>query len=342
MDLTEKQIAARPYVRAWLFTVAGLVYAMVLLGGATRLTDAGLSITTWQPIVGALPPLSEADWRQAFEHYKQTPEYQLINRGMSLGQFKYIFWWEWAHRFFGRFIGLAFLVPMMAFWLTGRLERGLPAKLAGLFILGGLQGALGWYMVKSGLIDRVDVSQHRLAAHLTLAAVIFAALIWVALSIGPRHRGKLRLGALALVVLICLQIAAGGLVAGLDAGMAYNTWPLIDGSFVPDGLFTMSPAWVNLFENVLTVQFQHRMLAYLVAIAVIDEARKSIRRGFEAAETPAWIMVLAVTLQIALGIVALLAQVPLSLALMHQAGAFLLLAAAVWHLHCAAVPARRG
>lgn len=341
MNPSDKQIAARPYIVAWLLAVAALVFVMVIVGGATRLTDSGLSITEWKPIIGALPPLSHADWLEAFEKYKQIPEYQVVNRGMALSGFKFIFWWEWGHRFLGRFIGLAFFVPMLAFWLTGRLENRLKAPLAGLFVLGGLQGLMGWYMVMSGLADRVDVSQYRLAAHLTLAALIFAGLIWMALDIGKRPTGRIGVGPSALAALIGLQIFSGALVAGLDAGLTYNTWPLMDGDFIPDGLFSETPAWRNLFENILTVQFQHRMLAYLVAIAVIDEARKSILRGPEAAELPAWTLILIVAVQVALGIATLVTVVPLSLALMHQAGAFLLLAAAIWHLHSAAAPERR-
>ncbi len=341
MQATTRQIAARGQIQAWLLFVAALVFIMVIVGGATRLTDSGLSITEWQPIVGAIPPLSHADWLEAFEKYKQIPEYQIVNRGMSLDEFKFIFWWEWGHRFLGRFIGLAFFVPMLVFWATGRLEPRLRLPAVGLFVLGGLQGFMGWYMVKSGLADRVDVSQYRLAAHLTLAAVIFAGLIWVALGVKSRRTSRVRIGPLLLVLLIGLQIFAGALVAGLDAGLTYNTWPLMDGDFIPDGLFSEAPVWINLFENILTVQFQHRMLAYLVVIAVIDEARKSIRRGPPAAEMPAWTMVLTVIVQVAIGIATLIAVVPLSLALMHQAGAFLLLAAAVWHLHSAAAPERR-
>lgn len=342
MNPSAKQIAARPYIQAWLLAVAGLVFAMVIVGGATRLTDSGLSITEWKPILGALPPLSQADWLEAFEKYKLIPEYQTVNRGMALSEFKFIFWWEWSHRFLGRFIGVAFFVPMLAFWLTGRLESRLRAPLAGLFVLGGLQGLMGWYMVMSGLVDRVDVSQYRLAAHLTLAALILAGLIWVMLSITRRHTGPMSIGPIALLILIGVQIFAGALVAGLNAGLTYNTWPLMDGDFIPAGLLSETPAWRNLFENILTVQFQHRMLAYLVVIAVIDEARKSIIRGPAAARWPAWAMVAIVIVQVVLGIATLLAVVPLSLALMHQAGAFLLLTIAVWHLHSAAGPERRG
>ncbi len=248
---------------------------MVIVGGATRLTDSGLSITEWQPILGAIPPLTEADWLAAFEKYRQIPEYQLINKGMTLEDFKFIYWWEWAHRFLGRIIGLVFFIPFAVFALTGRLSRGTAWRCGVLFVLGGLQGALGWYMVSSGLVDRVDVSQYRLSAHLTLATVIFAAILWVAIGLGgkrhaPRH--GMEWAALALVALILLQVAAGGFVAGLDAGMGYNTWPLMDGALVPPGLMIMEPGWRNLFENAMTVQFNHRLLAYVITLAAVAYA----------------------------------------------------------------------
>jgi cytochrome c oxidase assembly protein subunit 15 len=302
---------------------------MVVVGGATRLTDSGLSITEWKPILGAIPPLSEADWLEVFEKYKAIPEYQIQNRGMSLAEFKFIFWWEWAHRFLGRFIGLAFAVPCLFFALTGRVERALWPRLAGLFVLGGLQGALGWYMVASGLVDRVDVSQYRLAAHLSVAAVIFAALLWTAWGIGSPRRRPGQAGsrlALILAALVLAQIAAGGFVAGLDAGMGYNTWPLMDGKLIPDGLASMSPGWANLFENALTVQFNHRLLAYVVlALAIWQAARR-----FSAASGA---LAMAVAIQACLGILTLLLQVPLWLALVHQAGALIVLAAALWLVH---------
>ena len=273
--LDARQRAALPAVRFWLYFTAFLIFCMVIVGGATRLTDSGLSITEWQPLLGAIPPLTEADWLAAFEKYQQIPEYQLINKGMTLEDFKFIYWWEWAHRFLGRIIGLAFFLPFAVFALTGRLSRGTAWRCGVLFVLGGLQGALGWYMVSSGLVDRVDVSQYRLAAHLTLATVIFAAILWVAIGLGgkrhaPRH--GMEWAALALVALILLQVAAGGFVAGLDAGMGYNTWPLMDGALVPPGLMVMEPGWRNLFENAMTVQFNHRILAYVIALAAVAYA----------------------------------------------------------------------
>jgi cytochrome c oxidase assembly protein subunit 15 len=303
---------------------------MVIVGGATRLTDSGLSITEWQPLLGAIPPLTEADWLRAFEKYKQIPEYSLVNQGMSLADFKFIYWWEWAHRFLGRFIGLVMIVPFIALWLMRRIEQRLVPRLIGLIIFGGLQGALGWYMVKSGLVERVDVSQYRLAAHLTLATAIFGAIVWTALGISDARRCPPQTGrdwaALGLVILVLMQVALGGFVAGLDAGMGYNTWPLMDGQLVPKGLFVMEPFWRNVFENAMTVQFDHRLVAYAVAIYAALYAWQ--------VRSPAAKAVLhTVLLQVGLGIWTLLAQVPLWLGLAHQAGAMIVLATAVWALH---------
>ena len=227
-------------LRIWLGAIAALIVAMILVGGATRLTDSGLSITEWQPIMGAVPPLSEADWSQAFETYKKIPEYTEINHGMTLEEFKTIYWWEWAHRFLGRLIGAAFFVPFVVFWLAGYIPRPLLPRLAGLFVLGGLQGAVGWYMVKSGLVDRTDVSQYRLAAHFGVALLILGYTLWLVFGLGdeprPRRRARAARGGQdrrLILALIFLQLLAGALVAGLDAGMGFNTWPLINGAFVP-------------------------------------------------------------------------------------------------------------
>lgn len=335
--VTDRQRAARPVIRAWLWFAAFLVFAMVIVGGATRLTDSGLSITEWQPLLGAIPPLTEADWLAAFEKYKQIPEYSLVNQGMSLAEFKFIYWWEWAHRFLGRFIGLVMIVPFAALWLTRRIEPHLAPRLVGLIILGGLQGALGWYMVKSGLIERVDVSQYRLAAHLTLATVIFGAIVWTVLGVGDARRHRPHSGrdwaVLGLAALVLIQVAAGGFVAGLDAGMGYNTWPLMDGQWIPKGLLVMQPLWRNVFENAMTVQFNHRLLAYVVAFCA---ALYAWRVCSPAAVT----MIIAIALQIGLGIWTLLAQVPLGLGLMHQGGAMIVFAAAVWAVHEALSPKR--
>lgn len=328
--ITDGQRAARPWIRAWLWFAAFLVFTMVIVGGATRLTDSGLSITEWQPLLGAIPPLTEADWLLAFGKYKLIPEYSQVNQGMSLAEFKFIYWWEWAHRFLGRFIGLVMIVPFLAFWLTRRIEPRFTPRLIGLIIVGGLQGALGWYMVKSGLVDRVDVSQYRLAAHLTLATAILGAIVWTVLGVGDgrRHRPHTsrEWAALGLAALVLLQVVAGGFVAGLDAGMGYNTWPLMDGQWIPKGLLIMEPLWRNFFENAMTVQFDHRLIAYIVALYAAFYA-------WRVQSPAAFAVIIAVALQIALGIWTLLAQVPLSLGLMHQAGAMIVFAAAIWAMH---------
>jgi cytochrome c oxidase assembly protein subunit 15 len=324
-----RQSAALGYVRAWLLGVAALVFCMVIVGGATRLTDSGLSITEWQPLLGAIPPLTEAHWLEALEKYRQIPEYQLVNKGMSLADFKFIYWWEWAHRFLGRIIGLAFFVPFAYFALTGSLNAKTALRCAVLFVLGGLQGALGWYMVASGLVDRVDVSQYRLAAHLTLATVIFGAILWVALGLGRRRRapaGGQEWLAVAIIGAVLLQVAAGGFVAGLDAGFGYNTWPLMDGAWVPTGLFVGEPWWRNLFENAMTVQFNHRIFAYVIVGLVVGYA-------FLAQSRTSYILLAAVGLQVVFGIWTLLWAVPLWLGLVHQGGALVVLAAAIWNLH---------
>ncbi|WP_415005750.1 COX15/CtaA family protein [Aestuariivirga sp.] len=328
-QLNAKQERALPAVRLWLFAVALLIFAMVIVGGATRLTNSGLSITEWKPLLGAIPPLDEADWQLAFDKYKLIPQARELNSAMTLEEFKFIFWWEWAHRFLGRFIGVAFAVPFLFFAVTGRIAKSQWPKLVALFVLGGLQGALGWYMVASGLETRVDVSQYRLAAHLTLAAAIYAAMLWVALGLGRARQepaSSVQWAALLLPFLVLLQMAAGGFVAGLDAGLAFNTWPLMDGTLVPNGLFVMTPAWRNFFENAMTVQFDHRLLAYGITLYALLLAL--VQRTKTAALVAA-----AVLLQVCLGIWTLLAHVPLHVALTHQGGALAVLAAAVWNLH---------
>lgn len=315
-------------VRIWLYAMAALVLLMVVVGGATRLTESGLSITSWKPIAGILPPLSGADWEAEFEAYKQIPQYQVLNSWMTLEDFKYIFWWEWAHRFLGRVIGFAFAIPFLVFLVQRRFDRGLAAPLAGLFVLGGFQGFLGWWMVSSGLSELTSVSQYRLAAHLTAAALLFVALVWVARRLTPRREsvaGGAAWPAVLLLGLLLLQIAAGAFVAGIDAGMGYNTWPLMDGELVPAGLDVMTPLWRNVFENALTVQFNHRLLAYVItAYAAFMLWRQSRAGGF--AGVHGWLprIALLVLLQVGLGIATLLAMVPISLALGHQALAFML------------------
>jgi cytochrome c oxidase assembly protein subunit 15 len=323
-------------VRAWLFAVAALVFLLVSVGGATRLTGSGLSITEWQPIVGAVPPLSQDHWQEAFAKYRQTPQYDRVNRGMSLDAFKFIFWWEWAHRFLVRLIGVAFAAPFFYFLSAGRISRGLAARLGGIFALGALQGAVGWYMVRSGLADRVDVSQYRLALHLGLAILIFGALVWTALSLGERAARKSRGSAAGtlIVAIVFLQVVLGALVAGLKAGLAYNTWPLMDGRLLPGGLGAMEPWYLNLFENAMTVQFNHRLAAYLLLAVVLWHTAVLLRGSTDPrAQRSALVLAAAVLVQAALGIWTLLSHVPLALGLAHQAGAAAVFGLAVWHLH---------
>jgi cytochrome c oxidase assembly protein subunit 15 len=328
----------------WLYAEAALVLLMVSVGGATRLTGSGLSITEWQPIMGAVPPLTETDWQEAFDKYREIPQYRHVNRGMSLEAFKVIYWWEWAHRFLGRLIGVVFLVPFLVFLAAGQIPRALTGRLAGIFALGALQGAAGWYMVSSGLATRIDVSQYRLAVHLGLAVLILGALVWVALSLDDGRaqspaRSSAQVGAAAAILaLLFLQILLGALVAGLKAGAGYNTWPLMDGHLIPDGLGVMEPWYLNLFENALTVQFNHRIAAYALTAAVIWHAWRL--RQEPAERTSAMVLAGAVLAQAALGIWTLLAQVPLALGLAHQAGAAAVLWIAVWHLHALSRPVR--
>jgi cytochrome c oxidase assembly protein subunit 15 len=329
--------ADRRLMRIWLGVVLLAIFALVIVGGATRLTESGLSITEWKPIHGVIPPLGEAEWQEEFELYRQIPQYSEINRGMSLEEFKTIFWWEWAHRFLARSVGVLFAVPLIFFWATGRIEKRLRLPLAGLFALGGLQGFVGWWMVASGLTERTDVSQYRLAVHLTLACVIFAAIMWVARGLSPhsneapptRHSHRVAGG---LVLLVLIQIYLGALVAGLNAGFSYNTWPLIDGAFVPGNLWVMDPAWKNLFENPKTVQFIHRMTAYALFIAVFAHMLVGLKyaRGSTHANR-AVVLFALVFCQAAIGVATLVMQVPLGWALMHQGGAVVVLGFAVAH-----------
>ncbi len=320
-------------VRRWLWAIAALVAGMVMLGGATRLTGSGLSITEWNVVTGVFPPISEAAWLAEFEKYKAIPQYQQINKGMSLADFQFIYFWEWAHRLLGRVVGFAFAIPLAFFWWRGRIDRALGGKLLLLLFLGGLQGAIGWWMVASGLSVRTDVSQYRLAVHLTLACVIFVALVWVAATLLPKREGLGTRGkafAVLLIALSLVQVFLGAIVAKTNAGLTFNTWPLIDGVFHPKGsqLFVLQPWWRNIFENVLAVQFNHRMMAYLLWFAafcyLIYQRRK-------AAELEATILFLLISAQAALGIVTLLLAVPLALGLAHQAGAVVVLAYASYH-----------
>jgi cytochrome c oxidase assembly protein subunit 15 len=325
-------------LRLWLCTVAGLIFAMVLVGGATRLTESGLSIVEWKPVTGALPPLSQQAWQAEFEKYQAIPQYQALNKGMSLEGFKAIYWWEWSHRLLGRVIGAAFLLPFLWFLWRGAIPHSLRPRLWGIFALGAFQGAVGWWMVASGLAARISVSQYRLAFHLTLACAIYAAIVWTLRGLTtetpPNVPRRLRWSAATLTGLVFLQIYAGALVAGLDAGLVYNTWPLIDGHFVPaaDKLFHLAPAWTNVFENDLTVQFLHRMIGYTLWSAALLHALDAVRTKCDPATRGlAFALFGMLTVQAALGITTLLYVVPIGLALLHQAGAMIVLTLAVVH-----------
>ena len=330
-------------LRLWLVVVAGLIFAMVLVGGATRLTESGLSIVEWKPLTGTVPPLSESTWQAELEKYKTIPQYQQMNRGMTLEEFKLIYWWEWSHRLLGRLIGAAFLLPFLWFLWRGAVDPALGGWLWAIFSLGALQGAVGWWMVASGLAERVNVSPYRLAFHLTLACGIFALIVWTIQRLRPQPLAnaamRLRATAIVLLALVLCQIYWGALVAGQRAGLLYNTWPLIDGHVVPAAasLFFHEPWWRNLFENPLTVQFTHRGIAYLLFIGVLLHAVDAARAG---RGSLALAFAVAVTAQAALGIWTLLYQVPIGLALAHQGMAVVVLAIAVIHAE-RLIPLRR-
>jgi cytochrome c oxidase assembly protein subunit 15 len=324
-------------VRWWLVTVVVLIAIMALVGAATRLTESGLSIVEWKPVTGTLPPLSETQWTQAFEAYKTIPQYRELNAGMNLGEFKTIFWWEWSHRLLGRVIGVAFLLPFLWFLWRGALSADLKLRLWLIFGLGALQGVVGWWMVASGLSERVEVSHYRLATHLMLALLIFAAIVWTLRRMAdtppPFSTARLKITSVALLVLTFVQLYLGALLAGLRAGRVYNTWPEIDGALIPSAarLFYEQPWWSNLFDNTLTVQFEHRMVAYaLFALAIlhaVDAVRS--RAGATAVNGALWLAA-AITSQAALGVLTLLNQVPLLLGLAHQAVAMSVVTLAIF------------
>ena len=325
-------------VAAWLLACAALVFAMVVVGGVTRLTHSGLSIVEWQPIVGTLPPLNDVQWQETFAKYQQTPEYKLVNQGMTLDAFKGIFWWEYVHRLLGRLIGLVFLLPLLWFAFTRRIDRPLALRLAGIFILGGLQGAMGWYMVKSGLVDDPRVSQFRLTAHLSLAFLIFAAMLWTALGLLFPRRSiaasddatTLRRLGWWITGIVAYMVVTGGFVAGIRAGKAYNTFPLMNGHVVPPEIFMLDPWWKNFFYNMATVQFDHRLGAWALA-CLVPWLWLRARRVALPARTRVSISILLAMLavQVALGIATLLLVVPVPLGAAHQGGAVLLLGAAL-------------
>ena len=354
---TEGAQLAAPSLRAvaaWLLACCGMIFAMVVIGGITRLTVSGLSITEWQPVTGIIPPLSAAGWAAEFEKYRHIPQYRALNSGMSLADFRTIYWWEYVHRLWGRLIGVAYAVPFFYFWLRGRLPRHLLVPLGGILLLGVVQGTLGWYMVESGLADRIEVSQYRLVAHLVLALAIYALTLWIALGLlrePPQAMtpARWRRASEILIALVALTIAAGGFVAGLHAGLIYSTFPLMDGSFVPTGYAQLQPFMRNWFENIAAVQFDHRLLAeataYLVLVLWIAGLR--IQLSSEAARrTPLphsshlalHALFAAAAVQFALGVSTLLLVVPIPLAAAHQGGAVLLLTTAIVLRHTLRAP----
>lgn len=320
----------RRLVAIWLFTVAAMIMVMIVLGGATRLTGSGLSIMEWDPLMGVLPPTTNAEWQRLFALYQKIPQYTLVNAGFGIEGFKHIFWLEWTHRLWGRLIGVVFLLPLLWLGFTGRIERHLLPRLGLLFVLGGLQGAVGWFMVASGFMpDSTAVSPYRLVVHLALALTLYAAIVWTGLSalrpirLRPAIPRFLRPLAIAALVCLSLTIIAGGFTAGLHAGFTYNTFPLMDGHLVPDGLTMLHPLLRNFTENVTTVQFDHRLLATATLILVSTLAVTGWRKGL-----PPVLMgclAAAVLAQYALGVTTLLLVVPVPVATMHQAGAVILL-----------------
>ncbi len=377
-DRTAVAPSLRP-IAVWLLLCCAMIFAMVVIGGITRLTLSGLSITEWQPVIGIVPPLSHAAWLAEFDRYKQIPQYRLVNYGMSLDAFKTIFLWEYVHRLWGRLIGVAYALPFLYFLIRGQVPRRLALPLAGIFALGAAQGALGWYMVESGLVHRVEVSQYRLVAHLALALLIYGLTLWIALGLlqspSPAMRervaeaqprpgegggdrlvarpltpalspgggeggfGMWRRAAEAILGLVALTICAGGFVAGLNAGLIYNTFPLMDGSFLPAGYAQLHPFWRNWFENVAAVQFDHRLLAETTAATVLLLWALGRRAALpRPARLALHALSLAVLLQFTLGVSTLLLVVPIELAAMHQAGAVLLLTTAIVFRHALRLP----
>jgi len=326
----------------WLQFCLVLIFTMVILGGVTRLTGSGLSMVTWHP-TGMLPPLSSEQWLAEFQLYQQFPEYQKLNRDMSLEGFKSIFWFEYSHRMLGRLIGLAFLLPFVYFWLRKMIKPGLTPRLLVMFVLGGLQGVLGWYMVKSGLVNNPQVSQYRLSAHLLSAILIYGFILWTIFNLAvakPYCRlaesrvAAWRKASLALVALVLLTIVSGGFVAGLKAGLIYNTFPLMGGNLIPQGIGALSPWYLNPLENMVTVQFDHRWLAVGLGLLLITWYLRGRSRFDEPGLQRSFKLVgMMIIVQLALGIATLLLQVPVSLGALHQAGALLLFSALLFNIH---------
>ena len=332
----------RRQIALWLFICSAMVFAILVVGGVTRLTHSGLSIVEWQPIVGVVPPLNQSEWNETFEKYKRTPEYQKVNHQMALEEFKGIFFWEYWHRVLGRLIGVVFLLPFLYFWWRKKITAPLIPRLLGIFFLGGLQGAMGWYMVKSGLVDDPRVSQFRLTAHLSLAFLLFIAMMWVALDLlVARQREtasaalrKLQRTGFLLAVLSFYTVITGGFVAGIRAGKAYNTFPLMNGHILPPESFIIDPWYLNFFNNMALVQFDHRLGAWLLAFLVpwffLQVRAADVSRRAKLAAT---LLLVALAIQIALGIATLLLAVPVALGVAHQGGSMLVFAALIWLNH---------
>jgi len=321
-------------IARWLFVVASMIFAMILLGGTTRLTHSGLSMVNWKPIMGIIPPISDQDWQATFHQYQQSVEFKKVNHQMDVEEFKSIFYFEYFHRLLGRLIGLFFLIPFLYFWYKGMIRRSLTPQMIIIFLLGGLQGVLGWYMVKSGLVNDPHVSQYRLTAHLLAAILIYSYILWVAFGLIKNKpnleespiQGRMYHFSMGLTLLILLMITTGGFVAGTRAGWAYNTFPLMAGKFIPDGLYTLQPFWHNWFENITTIQFNHRMLAYVIIITAsifIHQLMKNnpssiVKRALK-------FLSVILFIQVSLGIANILYAVPVVLGVSHQGGAVLLL-----------------
>jgi cytochrome c oxidase assembly protein subunit 15 len=337
-DGTREERAKRR-VAIWLFSVSFLVFAMIVVGGVTRLTHSGLSITEWEPFIGTVPPLTDADWRVQFEKYQLTPEFKQRNFDMTVEDFKPIFWMEYGHRLLGRVIGLAYLLPLVYFFATRQIPRGKGGWLLGLFFLGGLQGAVGWYMVASGLVDDPRVSQFRLTAHLSIAVLIFAALFWMALSLArpgpdgtPQRRAALpKQLAYGIIGLVAMMVLTGGFVAGIRAGLAYNTFPLMNGHVIPPEILMLEPWWANLFNNMATVQFNHRLFAWALMFTVPALAWLVWRRVADPVPRLAATLLLGwLAIQVSLGVATVLLRVPVPVGAAHQGGAIVFLALALW------------
>jgi len=337
MTHTAQTDSQRP-VFIWLLSLCALIFCMVMLGGATRLTNSGLSMVEWEPIMGVVPPIGDSEWQETFNKYKQSPEYKKVNIGMSVSDFKRIFYFEYAHRVLGRLIGLAFLLPFLYFLIRQKIQRPLIPKLVFMFVLGGLQGLLGWYMVKSGLVSNPHVSQYRLTAHLLAAMIIYSYILWVAMGLVWDNQVNrmsdgfytLRRAGLAVTAIIVLMVMSGGFVAGTKAGYAFSTFPLMNGQWIPEGLMSMSPWYLNFFENILTIQFEHRVIAAILFI-VVPVYWYFIQKSALQSRTKwlAHLLIFMLGIQISLGITTLLLHVPVALGVTHQAGALVLLTIAI-------------